>query len=302
MSPDTPGVDLAKRLLSQQAPHLAPLDVRPSPTSGSSNWVFRVGEHLAMRMPRSGDDEGDLAKELAWLPTLAGGIATPIPRVEFVGAASELFPHAWAVVTWVEGHTPTGLDTAAQSNLADGLGEFTRELHAIDTQGLAGGAERWGYRCGEPVTQTTDEWVEEAAGDLADLFDPAQVKAAWRLIRDVAPLSGSPVWVHTDLSAENVLVDADGHLSGVIDFGGLGIGDPAIDLLYAWDLFDPSARQTFARAAGADDAAWARARAWAFSGPGLLTLAHYRDTMPERAARLTRMLEAIADEVGVRLR
>ena len=102
--------------------------------------------------------------------------------------------------------------------------------------------------------------------------------------------------MHTDLSPENVLVDARGALAGVIDFGGLGVGDPAVDLLYAWDLFDAPGRAVFARAAGADEALWARSRAWVFAGPGLLTLANYRDTMPERTARLTRMVEAVAGD------
>lgn len=173
-----------------------------------------------------------------------------------------------------------------QQALATTLGEFTAELHALDTCGEVGGAERWGYRCAEPVNDTTDGWVEEAADELSDLFDPAQVRLAWKRLREVGPAPKAGAWVHTDLSPENVLVDARGALAGVIDFGGLGVGDPAVDLLYAWDLFDAPGRAVFARAAGADEAMWARSRAWVFAGPGLLTLADYRHTMPERTARL----------------
>lgn len=107
--------------------------------------------------------------------------------------------------------------------------------------------------------------------------------------------------VHTDLSSENILVHADGHLAGVIDFGSCGIGDPAIDLLYAWSFLDPPARRTLREAAGADETTWLRARAHAFTGPGLLTLHGYRTTMPERTARLTRLVRAIAAEVDVDL-
>ncbi|MGX5694553.1 phosphotransferase, partial [Dermacoccus abyssi] len=71
-------------------------------------------------------------------------------------------------------------------------------------------------------------------------------------------------------------------MAGVIDFGALGGGDPAVDLLNAWDLFDAPARPVFARAAAADEATTARARACAFPGPGLVTHAEYRDSMPER--------------------
>ncbi|MBZ4497340.1 MULTISPECIES: phosphotransferase [unclassified Dermacoccus] len=297
-----PDAALATQLLREQAPHLAQLAVRPSPASGSSNWVFRVGGHLALRLPRSDDYATDLGDEITWLPTLGAGVRTPIPRVEFVGTPSETFPRHWAVVTWIEGRTPTNLDASAQRSLASSLGEFVAELHAVDTDGEVGGAERWGYRCGDPVTDATDAWVDQAAATLSDLFDPTQVRLAWARLREVEAATGSRTWVHTDLSTENVLVRDGGTLAGVIDFGGLGVGDPAVDLLYAWDLFDAPARAVFARAAAADEATTARARAWAFPGPGLVTLAEYRDSMPERTVRLTRMVEAVAADVGVRLR
>lgn len=125
---------------------------------------------------------------------------------------------------------------------------------------------------------------------------------AWRRLRDVPPQTQPSSWVHTDLSAENLLVGPGGEVVGVIDFGGLGIGDRSVDLLYAWDLFDPPARNVLRASAEVDDATWLRARAWAFVGPGLLTIASYRRSMPERTARLTGMVEAVAAEVGVSLR
>ncbi|GEM_PF-155998 len=270
MSSEPDAADAA-RLLREQAPHLSTLEVRPSKTSGSSNWVFRIGEHLALRLPRSDAYADDLAKEVTWLPMLGAAVTTPIPRIEFTGRPSAVFPRRWAVVTWLEGRTPRDLEAPMQQALATTLGEFTAELHALDTCGEVGGAERWDYRCGEPVNDTTDGWVEEAADELSDLFDPAQVRLAWKRLREVGPAPEAGAWVHTDLSPENVLVDARGALAGVIDFGGLGVGDPAVDLLYAWDLFDAPGRAVFAHAAGADEAMWARSRAWAFAGPGLLT-------------------------------
>lgn len=111
-----------------------------------------------------------------------------------------------------------------------------------------------------------------------------------------------PCWVHTDLSAENLLVGPDGQLVGVIDFGGLGVGDRSVDLLYAWSMFDEPALEKLRSASQVDEATWQRARAWAFVGPGLLTIQSYRHSMPDRTARLTGMVEAVAAEVGVTLR
>jgi aminoglycoside phosphotransferase (APT) family kinase protein len=182
------------------------------------------------------------------------------------------------------------------------LGTFLQSLHAVDAADVPVGPERWGYRCGEPVTETTDRWVDRAALEMADLFDPRRVREAWRRLRDVPAATEGACWVHTDLSEENLLVDHEGRLVGVIDFGGVGVGDRSVDLLYAWSIFEAPARDVLHAAAGVDEETWARARAWAFAGPGLLTMVSYRLTMPARVERLTVMVERIAAEVDVRLR
>ena len=225
-----------------------------------------------------------------------------MPEVRFLGEPSALFPRPWSVVSWLHGETPGEMDAMQQSRLAAALGPFVRRLHQMDTSGLKSGSERWGYRSGEPVTDVIDGWAHSAALDLETLFDTAQVERAWRRVRAVPPASTRACWVHTDLSAENMLASPEGDLVGVLDFGGLGVGDRSVDLLYAWSMFDPPARDVLRREADADDATWLRARAWAFVGPGLLTKANYRHSMPDRTARLTRMVERIASEVGVDLR
>lgn len=297
-----PDPDLVVRLLREQAPQLADQPVRPSPASGSSNWVFRLGDTRAVRLPRSDDYERDLLTEVTWLPRLGPALSVSVPEVELAGEPSEVFPRAWAVVSWVPGELPVDLDDAQQGALAASLGQFVQSLHTVDVTGVPVGGEHWGYRAGEPVTDTIDSWADDVASDLSDLFQPGQVREAWRRLRDVPPASTPPCWIHTDLSAENLLIGPDGRLTGVIDFGGLGVGDRAVDLLYAWSMFDAPARDVLRAAAGADDATWTRARAWAFVGPGLLTIEHYRGTMPERTRHLTAMVETIAADVGVRLR
>jgi aminoglycoside phosphotransferase (APT) family kinase protein len=301
-----PDTHLVTRLLRDQAPRLADLPVRVSPASGSSNWVFRLGDALAVRLPRADEYVPDLLKEVRWLPHLAPHVVSPVPEVVACGEPSQVFPRPWAVVTWMPGEMPLALDEVQQARLAETLGAFLQSLHAVDTTGAPHGAEHgaeyWGYRCGEPVTDRIDGWAEQAATALADVFDPADVREAWQRLRRVPPATQPACWVHTDLSAENILAHRDGRLAGVIDFGGLGIGDRSVDLLYAWSLLDAPAREMLRIASGADEATWLRARAWAFVGPGLLTIAGYRHSMPARTKRLTSMVDAIAAEVGVQLR
>lgn len=297
-----PGPEIVKRLLRRQAPHLAHLAVREISTSGSSNWVFRLGDELAVRLPRTDGYVPDLLNEVRWLPHIADKLPAPVPRVVAVGDPSEQFPHPWTIVSWVAGDLPGTLDAAQQARLAVTLGGFLRTLHAIDTDGASAGSADWGYRCGEPVTDAIDGWADRAAAELADLFDERAVREAWRLLRDVPPATEPPCLVHCDVSAENVLVRSDGSLAGVIDFGGMGVGDRSIDFLYAWSMLDAPAREQFRKVADVDEETWIRARAWSFVGPGLLTLANYRGSMPVRTERLSTLVEAVAAEVGVQLR
>lgn len=297
-----PDPRVVTRLLRDQAPHLAAMPVRVSPESGSSNWVFRLGDALAVRLPRSDGYVPDLLKEVRWLPHVAPHVVSPVPELVAFGEASQVFPRPWAIVSWLPGELPVNLDEMQQARFAETLGAFLQSLHAVDTAGAPRGAEHWGYRCGEPVTDQIDDWAEKAATALADLFDPAAVREAWRRLRRVPPPTRPVCWVHTDLSAENTLIHDDGRLAGVIDFGGLGIGDRSVDLLYAWSLLDAPARDLLRVASASDEATWSRARTWAFVGPGLLTIANYRHSMPARSERLASMVDTIAGEVGVQLR
>ncbi len=245
---------LVTALLREQVPHLADMPIRLSPASGSSNWVFRLGDALAVRVPRADIYVPDLLKEIRWLPRIAPQVVSPVPEVVAVGQASQAFPRPWAVLSWLPGELPLALDQAQQVRLAETLGAFLQSLHAVDTAGAPRGAEHWGYRCGEPVTGPINDWADEAATALADLFHPAGVREAWRRLRDVPPATQPVCWVHTDLSVENILVHHDGRLAGVIDFSAVWASVTAPStLLYAWSLLDAPARNTLRLASGADE-------------------------------------------------
>lgn len=297
-----PDACLVTQLLRAQFPQLANHDVRPSPASGSSNFVFRVGDEWAVRLPRTDGYTADLLTEARWLPHLAPHLEVPVPEVLFLAEPSAIFPRPWSIVRWIRGEPPEQLDPGAQARLATSLGRFMRRLHRLDDSTVDVDARQRGYRAGEPVTEVIDGWADSAADGLRDLFDPRQVKEAWRRLRRVPAASGPPCWIHTDLSSENLLVSGDGDLVGVLDFGGLSIGDRSVDLLYAWSMFDEEARGVLRMEAEVDEATWLRARAWAFVGPGLLTIHDYRDSMPARTATLIAMVQTVAGEVGVSLR
>ena len=134
------------------------------------------------------------------------------------------------------------------------------------------------------MDQTTHENLERCRSLEDFAFD---LDAAEQIWAEAMKLPGTadrttPRWYHGDLAAENLLV-RDGTLSAVLDFGGLSVGDPTVDLVVAWEVLDPPAREVFRRQVGVDDATWLRGRAWALSIT--LMIWYYWTTMPERRAR-----------------
>jgi aminoglycoside phosphotransferase (APT) family kinase protein len=142
-----------------------------------------------------------------------------------------------------------------------------------------------------------DAPVREAIARLDGEIDIAAVTAAWESALRAPVWAGPPVWVHGDLSAGNLLV-RQGSLAAVIDFGGLAVGDQAVDALVAWNLFSGESREAFRAALGLDEAAWARGRGWALS-VALIALPYYLRTEPGIVAGSRHAIaEVLADQPG----
>ncbi len=117
--------------------------------------------------------------------------------------------------------------------------------------------------------------VQTSLSGLSDLLAPITVKFAGSspevsAVRDIwqdainapAPVL-PPVWLHGDLHPANTLT-SDGTLCGVVDFGDLCGGDPALDLASSWILLpDRATIEHFWKIYPSDEATWRRARGWA---------------------------------------
>jgi aminoglycoside phosphotransferase (APT) family kinase protein len=126
----------------------------------------------------------------------------------------------------------------------------------------------------------------------ADLIDVDAVASAWGecLTLGVAePVAA--VWIHADLMPGNLLT-RQGRLAAVIDLGGAGIGDPAVDLMPAWNLLSREAREVFRDGLGVSDATWARGRAWAIV-QAIGALPYYVQTNPVMADTARATLAAV---------
>ena len=141
-----------------------------------------------------------------------------------------------------------------------------------------------------------DDDVRAYLAELGDRVDGASLTAAWEDAVAAPAYDGAPVWVHGDLLPGNLLVDG-GRLSGVIDFGALGTGDPAPDLLPLWCVVPPGERAAFREGVDLDDDTWRRGRGWAL-GPALTGIPYYWDTVPAFAQRGLRTLEVVLADLA----
>jgi aminoglycoside phosphotransferase (APT) family kinase protein len=166
-------------------------------------------------------------------------------------------PLPWSVQTWVPGTVATAEGPGGSDGLACDVAEFIAGVRAIDTCS----ARFDGQGRGGDLT-SHDEWMDWCFAQSEQILDVALLRRIWAVLRDL-PRRDADVMTHGDLMPGNVLVDA-GRLVGVIDVGGLGPADPALDLVCAWHLFDQVARQELRRALDCDDLQWERGKAWAF--------------------------------------
>jgi aminoglycoside phosphotransferase (APT) family kinase protein len=216
-----------------------------------------------------------------WLPRL--GAHVPVPEPVRVGEPARGYPFPWALHRWIDGANPT----EPSHWLAVDLAAFVRALHAVPVDGVPDSGR------GGPLAGR-DDATRAAIAELGDGVDPAVVDA-WDAALAEPAWDGPPVVLHADLAPGNLLV-RDGRLAAVIDWGCLGVGDPAGDLGVGWNLLDAATRASFRDALGVDDATWARGRGRALT-VALLQLPYYRDSNPGLAEQARRTIaEVLADQ------
>src|SRR5262245_37719806 len=211
---------LARRLIADQFPEWADLPLRRIEPSGTVNAIFRLGDELSVRLPRHRGPTTAGSRELDWLPKLAPLLPVDVPVPVAQGRPSDDYPWFWEIHRWVEGETlPIKEIDAIQAarDLASIVGTMQRITPAGAPQGR-----------GVPLAERDQEiryWLTRFHGDPG-------VTAEWERALAAPSWDGAPVWHHGDLDVRNWLV-RDGRISGVIDWGAMGVGDPECDVLGA---------------------------------------------------------------------
>ncbi|MCM2576907.1 aminoglycoside phosphotransferase family protein [Streptomyces meridianus] len=283
---------LAASLVADQFPQWGGLQVRLVASSGTDNVTFRMGTDLAVRLPRTAWAQGQVEKDLTWLPRLAPALPLAIPEPLALGTPNEGYPFTWGVYRWLDG-TPFRHDQLADpSAAARELAEFVNRLQAIDATGAPLPPDD-PFSRGTPLAPR-DELFRAALEELQDEFDTGLVLAAWETSLAVGAWDGPPRWIHGDLLPGNVLA-ADGRLTAVIDFATARAADPAGDLLPAWYLFNGESRRAFRNVLEIDELAWVRARGWALSLE-MIALPYYRVRNPAAVRNAPSLIaELLAD-------
>jgi aminoglycoside phosphotransferase (APT) family kinase protein len=267
---------LVRALLAEQFPQWAELPlVRAG--DGTVNAIFRLGDDLSVRLPRRESSEPQDDSEARILAAVAPGLPVDVPRFVAAGAPAARYPWRWSIHTWLAGDLP---DT--HLSLADTVG-LIEALQRIDTTGAP---EPRGGR-GRPLS-LRDPYVRDAlervdAPGALELWEEAACAPEW---------AGANVWIHADLDRRNLLI-RDGRLAGVLDWGGAGAADPAVDVMVAWKLLAPEDREPFRERLRVDDDTWLRAQGWLVS-QALIALGYYTpETNPPLHSEATRWLAEV---------
>ncbi len=282
--------DLVRRLLVAQYPQWSDLELQPVASIGTDNALFRLGEEMVVRMPIVDWAVADVEKEQEWLPQLAPFLPVPIPTPLSMGKPGDNYPYNWSIYHWCEGENPKVGKLSRPMELASDLSVFLAALQSIDTAGapLAGR--------GLPLADR-DASTRTAISSLSSIMDTRKITAVWDAALELPVWGGPNVWIHGDLSSGNILT-VNGRLSAVIDFGALGVGDPAVDLIIAWNLLPANVRSEFQSQIAVDEATWKRGRAWALS-IALIQLPYYYQTNLPLAENAQYVIgEVLADHLG----
>jgi aminoglycoside phosphotransferase (APT) family kinase protein len=262
--------------------------------AGKENVMYRLGDELVVRLPRTADTARSAQKEQEWLPRLAPLLAYAVPEPVYAGTPTSAFPLPWSVYRWIDGEI-VGADTVRDwARLGADLAGFVRELHSADLLGASRTGDLSWYRGG--YLQEL-EWVsscfDECRTTLGSQLDVETLEQMWRAALALPDPCRQHVWLHGDLRPSNLLA-RDGTLHAVIDFGSLTVGFPDAEHATVWGL-PPEARQAYWNTLNLDDLTWTRARAWAIA-----IILYYGHTWPAFVAECRPLFQEILTDAAAR--
>jgi len=207
-----------RRLVEAQFPQWRPLAIKPADSAGTVNAIFRVGDHLAARLPLEPGDPGATRRHLEFearaASELAGRTRFRTPEPVALGEPGAGYPLPWLVQTWLPGVTATKEDPGRSAAFAHDLAEFISGVRGISTRGRT---FRGSGRGGDLASH--DAWMQTCFARSGHLLDVPRLRRMWDIFQELPHSGRGDVMSHGDLIPGNVLVSG-GRLAGVLDVGG----------------------------------------------------------------------------------
>jgi aminoglycoside 2''-phosphotransferase len=203
-------------------------------TQGQYSDVLVINDEIIFRFPRFPDGIESILREVHILSRIRGRVTLPIPDPIYTSQDTCMVGKVFMGYRMLPGEplwreTFQSLVDETQGRLAVQLANFLRELHSIPVGQL--GTDL-------PIQDGPEEWANFYAEIRQHLFplmrpDACEwVKKHFETYLNTTSLhTYQPVLRHGDFGTSNILYDqAAQAISGVIDFGGAGLGDPALDI------------------------------------------------------------------------
>ncbi|WP_460656121.1 aminoglycoside phosphotransferase family protein [Kribbella endophytica] len=281
--------DIVATLIHEQFPQWSGEQIRLLPSTGTVNAIFRIGNELSARFPLRLTDPAEalavLEQEAQASAELVQVSRFPVPEPVALGKPGAVYPMPWSVQTWLPGTIAFEADPSASDAFAEDLAAFIAALRGADTRGRQfSGGGRGG------VLTDHDEWMAKCFEESEGLLDVPRLRQLWSQLRAL-PRTSADVMSHGDMIPGNVLV-TDGRLSGVLDTGGFGPADPALDLVGAWHLLQHGPREVLRQTLDCDDLEWERGKAWAFQ-QAMGVVWYYVESNPTMSTMGRRTLDRI---------
>ncbi|MFB7288282.1 aminoglycoside phosphotransferase family protein [Actinacidiphila glaucinigra] len=283
--------DIVAALIREQFPQWSGKAIRLQPSTGTVNAIFRIGDDLSARFPLRLTDPAEalavLEREAQASAELAQVSRFPVPEPVALGKPGAGCPMPWSVQTWLPGTVAFDADPSGSEAFAADLAAFIAALRNAETRGRRFSGENRGG-----VLADHDDWMAKCFEESKGLLDVPRLRQVWSHLREL-PRTAGDVMSHGDLIPGNVLVAGD-RLSGVLDTGGFGPADPALDLVSAWHLLEQGPREVLRRTLACDDLEWERGKAWAFEqAMGLVW--YYVESNPTMSGMGRRTLDRILE-------
>ncbi|WP_169711816.1 phosphotransferase [Henriciella litoralis] len=290
-----PDIFLIRSLVKSSFPDLADADIRLVRSGGTDNYVFRIDNDLCLRIAkRDAALPSLLQREPVALKTLSD-LPLETPRFMAKGVLPDPRGWPWMICTWLHGVSMDAAGHTATIEDANRLALFLLDLQGCPTRNAAKPAPDNHWRGVDLIQRNTV--TEDAITTLSDEFDATALARVWSTALTADPCRPDDrTWIHGDLHPANLVV-RDGAVTGVLDWGLSGLGDPACDLMAAYTVFSGQARDAFARATAASESVWMRARGWALS-TAVVALAYYRGSDAPIVARSREVIGEILAEAS----